>query len=143
MNSEPSATETSAIVVSSVSPDRWLTTTAYPFRKASVAASKASDIVPIWFSFKSKAFAAPRHIPLERRRTPLYRYMSWSSKCFALKAKPNWNDVRSFRCRYARLSEWVHGSGKSPIRRDRRYDDCRRFSRAGLRVHKNWGASPE
>ena len=53
------ATARSAIVVSSVSPLRWLITTPNPERCASAIASTVSVSVPIWFTLIRIAFAAP------------------------------------------------------------------------------------
>ena len=59
----PVATARSAIVVSSVSPDRCDIMHRYPELCANVTASNVSDNVPIWFTFTNNAFAAPRVIP--------------------------------------------------------------------------------
>ena len=63
----PVATARSAIVVSSVSPERWLIMHRYPDECASVTASRVSDSVPIWLTFTSSAFAAPRVMPSSSR----------------------------------------------------------------------------
>src|SRR6185503_433072 len=49
------ATARSAIVVSSVSPERWEITLAYPACRAISTAASVSETVPIWFSFTSSA----------------------------------------------------------------------------------------
>src|SRR5215471_17601946 len=51
------ATARSAMVVSSVSPDRWLIMHAKPLRWASETASRVSVIVPIWLTLTRRAFA--------------------------------------------------------------------------------------
>ena len=53
------ATARSAMVVSSVSPERWLKMLAQPAPRARVIASRVSVRVPIWFGFTSSALAAP------------------------------------------------------------------------------------
>lgn len=61
----PTATARSAMVVSSVSPERWLIMVRYPLLCANVTASRVSVRVPIWFTLTSSALAAPRSIPFE------------------------------------------------------------------------------
>src|SRR6185369_12135972 len=61
------ATARSAIVTSSVSPERWLIMHRYPELWARVTASNVSDRVPIWLTFTSSALAAPLVIPSSRR----------------------------------------------------------------------------
>jgi len=53
----PIATTKSAIVVSSVSPERWLTMAVQPARRAIAIASIVSVIVPIWLSLIRTEFA--------------------------------------------------------------------------------------
>ena len=53
------ATARSAIVVSSVSPERAETMAVQPARRASAIASNVSVSVPIWLSLIRTAFAAP------------------------------------------------------------------------------------
>jgi hypothetical protein len=48
----------SAMVTSSVSPERWETMTPQPALKESFAAWMASEMVPIWLTLRSSAFAA-------------------------------------------------------------------------------------
>src|SRR5262245_37935447 len=57
------ATERSAMNVSSVSPERCEITVPQPARLASSTASSVSVRVPIWFTFRSTALARPRRIP--------------------------------------------------------------------------------
>jgi hypothetical protein len=58
------ATARSAIVVSSVSPDRWLIIAAIAVRSARGAtASRVSVRVPIWFTFTSMALATDSSMP--------------------------------------------------------------------------------
>ena len=59
----PVATAKSAMVVSSVSPLRWLMTAVQPARFAILIASKVSVSVPIWFSLIRIEFAQPSSIP--------------------------------------------------------------------------------
>src|SRR3989344_4617417 len=54
----PKPTAKSAIKVSSVSPERWLTTTFHLFLNEIFEASIASVTVPIWFTFKSRLLHA-------------------------------------------------------------------------------------
>ncbi len=63
----PTATARSAIVVSSVSPLRWLIIVRYPLLCASATASSVSVSVPIWLTFTSSALAAPRSMPSSSR----------------------------------------------------------------------------
>src|SRR6516225_1949896 len=74
------ATARSAMVVSSVSPDRWLIMQANPLRWARVTASRVSVTVPIWFSLTSSAFAACSAIP-RRSRSGLVTKMSSPTIC--------------------------------------------------------------
>ena len=60
----PIATTKSAMVVSSVSPERWLTIAAQPAPRASSMAPIVSDSVPIWLSLISTAFVARSSIAL-------------------------------------------------------------------------------
>ena len=60
----PIATTRSAIVVSSVSPERWLTIAAQPARRARSMAPIVSDSVPIWLSLIRTAFIARWSIAL-------------------------------------------------------------------------------
>ena len=60
------ATAISAIVVSSVSPERWDIMVAYPARLAVSTVLKVSVRVPIWFTFTNTAFATPSLIPFSR-----------------------------------------------------------------------------
>src|SRR5207247_8652647 len=60
----PIATTRSAIVVSSVSPERCDTTAVQPARRARVIASIVSVSVPIWFSLIRTLFAASSAIAL-------------------------------------------------------------------------------
>jgi hypothetical protein len=55
------------MVVSSVSPDRWLMMLAKLARCASDTASRVSLTVPIWFSLTRSALAARSAIPRRRR----------------------------------------------------------------------------
>ena len=59
-------TARSAIVVSSVSPDRWDTTAVHPARFAISIASIVSVTVPIWFSLMRTELATPFSIPFRR-----------------------------------------------------------------------------
>ena len=59
----PVATTRSAIVVSSVSPDRWLIMQRQPLRCASSTASSVSVSEPIWLTFTSSALAADSSMP--------------------------------------------------------------------------------
>ena len=77
------ATARSAIVVSSVSPDRWLITQLYWLRWASVTAFSVSVIVPIWLTLTSSEFAACSVIP-RRRRSGLVTKMSSPTTCTRL-----------------------------------------------------------
>ena len=61
------ATEMSAIVVSSVSPERCETTAVQPARCAIWIASSVSVRVPIWLSLMSTALAAPSSMPFLMR----------------------------------------------------------------------------
>src|SRR5947208_146356 len=61
------ATARSAIVVSSVSPERWLITTPYEACWAIRTTSRVSVSVPIWFSLTRMAFAASPSIPRSSR----------------------------------------------------------------------------
>src|ERR1700756_4941705 len=61
------ATARSAIVVSSVSPERCEKTVRQPDRCAISTASSVSDKVPIWLTLTSKALATPRPIPSRSR----------------------------------------------------------------------------
>ena len=58
------ATAMSAMVVSSVSPDRWDTTDVYPARVAISIASKVSVSVPIWLTLIRMELAVLVSIPL-------------------------------------------------------------------------------
>ena len=68
------ATAMSAMIVSSVSPERWLMTVVYPERFASSMQSKVSVSVPIWFvSFYSSLIHPPPHsLTLPISHPPLY-----------------------------------------------------------------------
>ena len=59
----PIATTKSAIVVSSVSPERWLTIAVQPARRAISIAAIVSVTVPIWLSLMRTEFAAFSAIP--------------------------------------------------------------------------------
>jgi len=59
----PIATTRSAIVVSSVSPERWLTIARQPALRASSIAPIVSVRVPIWLSLMRTAFAACSSMP--------------------------------------------------------------------------------
>ena len=61
------ATARSAIVVSSVSPERWLTTTPYEFSLAMRMTSSVSVSVPIWFTLTRIALPAPSSMPRSSR----------------------------------------------------------------------------
>ncbi|CPU65606.1 Uncharacterised protein [Mycobacteroides abscessus] len=61
------ATDRSAIVVSSVSPERCDTIAVKPLRCASSTASSVSVSVPIWLSFTRSEFAALSSMPFARR----------------------------------------------------------------------------
>ena len=61
------ATARSAIVVSSVSPERCENTVPQPARCAISTASSVSDSVPIWLTLTSSALATPRAMPSRRR----------------------------------------------------------------------------
>jgi hypothetical protein len=61
------ATDRSAIVTSSVSPERCEVIVVKPFRCARVTASSVSVRVPIWLSLTSREFAALSSMPLARR----------------------------------------------------------------------------
>ena len=63
------ATARSAIVVSSVSPERWDITDAYAERVATETASRVSVSVPIWLTFTRMALATPASMPRSRRST--------------------------------------------------------------------------
>ena len=63
----PSATARSAIVASSVSPERCDMTAEYPFAWASCTASIVSVSVPIWFTLTRIELAVPRSMPCCRR----------------------------------------------------------------------------
>ena len=58
----PIATTRSAIVVSSVSPERWVTIADQPARRASAIASIVSVRVPIWLSLMRTELAPPSSI---------------------------------------------------------------------------------
>ena len=62
-----SATARSAMVVSSVSPERWLMTAVQPARCAISTASIVSVRVPIWFSLTRMQFAARSRMARARR----------------------------------------------------------------------------
>ena len=61
------ATARSAIVVSSVSPLRWLITAVYAWRVASSTVSSVSVSVPIWLTLTSTLLATPRSMPWRSR----------------------------------------------------------------------------
>lgn len=61
------ATARSAIVVSSVSPERWLIMQRNPARWAISTASRVSVRVPIWLTLTSSALAVPVSMPRARR----------------------------------------------------------------------------
>src|SRR5690625_672965 len=61
------ATDRSAIVTSSVSPERWEITVVYPLVCAREIASRVSETVPIWFSLTSSELAELSSMPLARR----------------------------------------------------------------------------
>lgn len=63
MNPAFTATAISAMLVSSVSPERCDMTIFMPFSFASSTAASVSVSVPIWFGFTSSAFAALRPMP--------------------------------------------------------------------------------
>ena len=69
------ATARSAIVVSSVSPERWLITQVKPARWAMLTASRVSVTEPIWLSFTSSEFADRSAMP-RRSRSGLVTKMS-------------------------------------------------------------------
>ena len=64
------ATARSAIVVSSVSPERCDMIDAYALRPARATVSSVSESVPIWLTLTRIAFATPRSMP-SRSRTGL------------------------------------------------------------------------
>src|SRR3990172_8218085 len=55
------------MVVSSVSPERWLTTAPQPASRAISIAASVSERVPIWLSLMRMALAAPSSMPRARR----------------------------------------------------------------------------
>ena len=57
----------SAIVVSSVSPERWLITLVQPARWAISTASRVSVSVPIWLTLIRMLLVQPWAMPLARR----------------------------------------------------------------------------
>src|SRR5690625_815790 len=61
------ATDRSAIVTSSVSPERWEIAVVYPLLCAREIASRVSETVPIWFSLTSSELAELSSMPLARR----------------------------------------------------------------------------
>ena len=61
------ATAKSAIVVSSVSPERWLITTPYEAPRACSMTSRVSVSVPIWLTLTRMAVPMPSLIPRPRR----------------------------------------------------------------------------
>src|SRR6185436_5636220 len=61
------ATARSEIVVSSVSPERWLITQLNPARCARLTASRVSVTEPIWFSLTSSEFAERSAMPRRSR----------------------------------------------------------------------------
>src|SRR6478752_3203208 len=63
------ATARSAMVTSSVSPERCDITAAYPDTCASRTASSVSDSVPIWLTLTRIALPAPRSMPCASRST--------------------------------------------------------------------------
>ena len=63
------ATARSAMVTSSVSPDRCDITTAYPDVCAMRTVSSVSERLPIWLTLTRIAFAAPRSMPWPSRST--------------------------------------------------------------------------
>src|SRR3954463_2130560 len=63
------ATARSAIVASSVSPERWLITAVYPALWAISTAASVSLSVPIWFTLMRMEFATPLAIPSDSRAT--------------------------------------------------------------------------
>ena len=63
------ATARSAIVVSSVSPERWLIMQAKPARCARSTASRVSVSEPIWLTLTSSALAARSVMPRRSRVT--------------------------------------------------------------------------
>src|SRR4051812_6307137 len=63
------ATARSAIVVSSVSPERWLIMQRKPLRWARSTESKVSVREPIWLTFTSRALAWPPAMPRASRST--------------------------------------------------------------------------
>ena len=69
------ATARSEIVVSSVSPERWLITQVNPARWARLTASSVSVTVPIWFSLTSRELAERSAMP-RRIRSGLVTKMS-------------------------------------------------------------------
>ena len=61
------ATARSAMVASSVSPERWLITFVKPARWAISTARIVSVSEPIWLTFTSMEFADPRSMPMAKR----------------------------------------------------------------------------
>ncbi len=74
------ATARSAIVVSSVSPDRWLITQLNWLRCASATAFRVSVSVPIWLTLTSRALAERSAMP-RRSRPGFVTKMSSPTTC--------------------------------------------------------------